>query len=645
MGIEAELLDGVSALLGRRDLSQRQFQDWFGGAADGGPSGDGLFPLTDGAGYTRMVPSPARQMAALESSGALPLQASIDALLHATSADVGSQLALVGVAADGTAKLFTTDLFPARTTAQVDELHSEEFAEWLLCLANGSGQERRVATASLRQSVGNVIDPTHPPYNVVYDYQKAKPVTTVAGSNQITTGDAVFGARDLGKIACVSNGDTTVGALVGYIGQIIDSKNVRLFKDKAFSVPANSNNSQGGWAEMIWGTNCTAGLQAAFDDAEPVGKYARGKVVVLGGTALATQLRFGSISIVGLSPTGTGFAALPVMNGQQPFMADKVDGVYATLRPDAYTLMNFSIHGQRYTQYYSSFRRNLDIRGGMFNGFIRGAPYPVIDGLDISEAQWDGISTAGAFAGRFANVRAFQNAQVGMRMGFWDLNGVNWHAEGNGCCGILSFMPGCNVDLVRLAYNGQDGGTTYIGGGYWPHEYGSQFTECGYGNAWTNLRSQESWSHNICFSGQDPLNATNGGGLKCTIKQATLDDTGNIAPGKNGPKTRLPGVRAMIYCKGASATNNTVDAVGSGQVQQTNYATNAYFDEGNPSGNDIEIRTPGITNAEADWYPGGVVSGQATTTAATARGPWGTSSSSSIATRGNRVEINRQVAP
>lgn len=65
MAIEADLLERLTVLLGRRDLTQTQMSDWFGGAADGGPYGDGIFPLTDSAGYTRKLPSPARIAEAL----------------------------------------------------------------------------------------------------------------------------------------------------------------------------------------------------------------------------------------------------------------------------------------------------------------------------------------------------------------------------------------------------------------------------------------------------------------------------------------------------------------------------------------------------------------------------------------------------
>lgn len=54
------LLDGVAALLGRRDLTQQEYQAWHGGSATGGPDGDGYFPLTDSTGFTRLLPSPAK---------------------------------------------------------------------------------------------------------------------------------------------------------------------------------------------------------------------------------------------------------------------------------------------------------------------------------------------------------------------------------------------------------------------------------------------------------------------------------------------------------------------------------------------------------------------------------------------------------
>lgn len=60
MASQAELLERVSALLGRRDLSQVEFANWIAGTADGGPNGDGRYPLSDSTGFIRMLPSPAK---------------------------------------------------------------------------------------------------------------------------------------------------------------------------------------------------------------------------------------------------------------------------------------------------------------------------------------------------------------------------------------------------------------------------------------------------------------------------------------------------------------------------------------------------------------------------------------------------------
>ena len=181
---------------------------------------------------------------------------------------------------------------------------------------------------------------------------------------------------------------------------------------------------------------------------------------------------------------------------------------------------------------------------------------------------------------------------------------------------------------------------------YLPHEYGSNWTEAGYGNTISNLRMQESWCDSLCFTGVDPLQTSGNRGSKNAFFIGTFDDTGNMVPGQGRSTSGLPGVRAMVYAKGNTCIDNTVEFVtGSGQVKPRNYATNAYWDQGDPSGNHVNIRTPGITNAVDDWYPGGVVSGSTTSTVATARGPWGTSSSSSLGARANIITVNGALAP
>jgi hypothetical protein len=55
----SDLLDAVTALLGRRDLSLQEYQNWMAGSSTGGPGSDGNYPLTDSTGFVRLVACPA----------------------------------------------------------------------------------------------------------------------------------------------------------------------------------------------------------------------------------------------------------------------------------------------------------------------------------------------------------------------------------------------------------------------------------------------------------------------------------------------------------------------------------------------------------------------------------------------------------
>ena len=611
---------------------------WAQGTATGGPNGDGYYPLSVPGGPVVLVPCPAKLAAIAEAGGgsapSSPLTAENIMSLPVLGASKGEEWLPV-VAEDNSLRRMRPNMYAARKTADLDVLSGSEYAEWISCLSS-TGLERKIAISALRKVVGEVIDPTQAPYNVIYDFKKAKPSYCTAGSNVVRTADAVFTQNDVGKFVNVGGGGPN-GALIGYIGQVQDSRHVAIYTDTSFTTPVNATSSAQN--EMVWGTDNTVGLQAAFDAAEVPSIYQTGRVVLIGGFALARSLRFGSIAIVGLGATACGFVALTMPNQSAPFFADKNNGRYSTLRPDAYTLKGFSVIGQRYTTLYSSFRRAVEVRGGGFNNFYRGAPYARIEEIDISESLWDGGMFNGAFAGQFNSIRSFQNSGCGLRMGFWDLNGMNWHTEANGLAGVLSYMPGANVSTVRSSFNGVGAGGHFTGGAYWPHQLGANWTECGFGNTITNLRMQESWGHNLCIASQDPLNYTSTGGQKNAIYLGTFDDTGDITPAGKASKTRLPGVRAMVYMAGTSVKDNNISFVtGAPQVLTTNYATNGYYDDGSTTNNNVSINTPGITNDPADWY-----AGAASDALATNRGPYGTGGSS-ISGRGNNVVINGQVA-
>jgi hypothetical protein len=63
--LPAKLLAGVSQLVGRRTLTQNEYQNWWSGPPTGGPNGDGLYPSTDPAGNVTFNKSPKRIVADL----------------------------------------------------------------------------------------------------------------------------------------------------------------------------------------------------------------------------------------------------------------------------------------------------------------------------------------------------------------------------------------------------------------------------------------------------------------------------------------------------------------------------------------------------------------------------------------------------
>jgi hypothetical protein len=654
-----QLLDKVTALLGRRDLSQTEFAAWFGGAADGGPAGDGLFPLSDSTGFTRMVPSPARQMADVGAGGTISLEGWLK-LNVVTAAEItpATTQIILQTAPGKPPKRGSPYLIAPRKTVDLDVLPPSEFAEWMSCLSS-TGLERKIAVNALTRSFGDIIDPTRPPYNVRFDAQKMKGITITNGSNLIyaefatTNGSqpGKFTQADVGKLAVVSNYGPDNG-IEGFIGQVDpDGKRCRLFTDLTFATPLKASSTRQ-FQEMIWGTDCTAGMQAAVDAAEPHAYEGLGQVVALGGFTMIRRLRFGNVSIVGLSTTSCGFYQLANKNAQDPWIAAKsTGGLYAGgSKPHHFTLRNMTLYAQRYTVPYTSFRRALEITGATFDNTFTGAPYAVLEGIDIYESRYDGFFGDGVFAGFMKDFRVFFSEQCGMRVGFFDLNGLNWHAEGNGWTGIYSTMVGANINLVRCSYNGANASA---GNG---HQHGSNWTEAGNGNTGTNFRLQECWGHSMCITDLDTNGYRNGAGNGNAFYLGTFDDTANTSSmlkpdgSHYADPTNLPDIRAMVMLyktlpqdNYTSCRDNTVNlTTGSPQVRTTNYATNGVGVIGYARNNEITLRTPKLTNTPADWY-----AGAATDRPALARGPWTAKNigADTIGSLGNVVSVNRQIAP
>ncbi|ESQ85393.1 hypothetical protein AEAC466_04300 [Asticcacaulis sp. AC466] len=611
---------------------------WATGVEGGGPNGDGKYPIYDGAGHSVLVACPAQWAA---DGGGLS-QGNIDGL-PVYNSPVASPMVPATVPLPGGGRgLAKFDLFQL-TSAWRQSLVFQSDLSGIQAIfgLTTAGLERQIDLNAIVQVFGGVIDPRKAPYNCKFDFRDYRAFTATAGSSIIESADAnVVTAADLGKEFWLSNVGPN-GCLYGWIGQIIDSRHFRIYTDNTFSTPKTSPNSQA-YLDGMWGTDDTVGIQRAFDDAEPFDHYSRGKVVVMTGIAIVSAVRFGSIAIYGFASQTCGFAQRPENSSTtSPMVADKITGVYASKRPAHYSLINLSFFGQKYCQFYTSFRRCFEIRGGNFGAFYEGAPYGHIENLIFIEAQWEGASLQNAFAGKAYGLQAFSNNWCGIRCGLWDLNGHSWHCEANGHAGILSHMAGANLTNVKCSYNGGSASGTFI------HENSANYTELGVGNSVTNIRVQESWGHGICLSNTDPLSITNNASSKNKFYLGAWDDVGNMGPGHGVRPSSLPSVRAMIYVKGSTTNDNILDFVTgtygisvSGAPPENN-ATHGYFDTGGPQRNIIHLRTPGTTNNPADWYAGRTTPLPAIPagTGAYAPGPWGTDSATSISAR-NEVTVN-----
>lgn len=630
-----ELITKQSLLYDNIFNSVKLYREYQAGTVDGGPNGDGYYPLYDGLGGTYLAPCPRKmeEMAGADAGGlsqpevdalAEFLDSSIEPTIPVTVPDgAGRSLKKIGL------YHFTRRMGPD-LAAQSDLLNVEYIPGFL-----STGQERRIAINAIRQQFGEIIDPTRSPYNVVYDYRKGQGAASMAnGSNVVELNANIsFETNDVGKLIFVGNSNATVGVTGGYIGAILDPKHATIVTTKGGSTPVNATMVASN-QDVIWGTDCTAGIQAAFNDAEPKSIYDKGRIVYITGVCMVTHLEWGSISVVGVAPTNCGFAHIPIQNDQRPMYQDKQTGVYATIKPSYYTHMNLGFFGNQYVQYWNSFRTLFQIYGGLSTNYRDSAPYSYIQNLDCWLAQWNGFHMYGAFAGKADGLRAMFCAQNGIRSGLWDVNGHSWHAEGNGYAGIVDYMAGANLTTLKCSYNGVGGAGAFI------YENGCNYLCLGTGGTITNLRVQESWGPNIVFSSYDPLNAYNNASRRNKFNQITIDDTGNIGAGKGVRPASLPPVRSMILFRGASVQENLIQlTTGEFGVNPAQYATHGYFDMEGPSKNKVVLDTlAGITNDPADWYngngstiPGG--------TGAYVPGPWGTTSFTSIGAR-NVVIIN-----
>lgn len=200
----AELAGEIAAMVAKWAVREDQYDDWLGGSPNGGPNGNGKYPLTDSKGVTRLVENPARLLqllddgvvehaaqivAAIEDDVATARQAAIDAT--AAIAAVGIDRQAVSQAATTVAVQSGESTAAAATATAQAAIATQRAGE-----AAGSA----AAAAEYELSVTTALSTVETTRNIVLEAQAEADTAATAALSSRTAAEAArdiaAGARD-----------------------------------------------------------------------------------------------------------------------------------------------------------------------------------------------------------------------------------------------------------------------------------------------------------------------------------------------------------------------------------------------------------------------------------------------------------------
>ncbi len=587
MSIETEILDGLTNLLGREALALKQFQDWFGGPADGGPNGDGMYPLTDGSGYTRMVPSPDRQILNMGSSGGGSLDPEgVAALPVAPPTDVTPNLQVIGVAPDGSPKRFTTNLFAARRTrdlAQATQLLGDEvLASWSpqrhAALGNGDAQLSVGEIAALIQGVAN----PKIGYGAKGDGRLAYDVSTVRDSDVVESLDGPFSPLDVGKHIWISNAGSNSSSLLNVqIVAYMDAQHIRI------ATPALTSRTR---QFALWGTDDTVAMQNWINDLGGQGSFNFGRAGLLPEGVFITQtLRYGARMVIkgqgrsatslALIPGGTGSAQLQNVNN----------------RVDFPVIRDMTLMGNKFLTGNNKDGLRFTSVPGSDPTLPQTDPYPWFSDLDIDEPGSRGFFHLYRGGGNVQNVIVRQAGYYGIESQGYDMSYQNVSVAAARLTGIYFSRNNSAGNNLRSWYSFFNGTNPYqqnTGGIRDTNSPGNINWEdscnlfLGSPQQITGGRSQESWGPSIVICGRGSY-----------LADTRIDDTGCTYPAHSQGRSTLLSVRAAVMLVGARAHENFVKDlyVTPAVHRDDNYATHAIYSVGSetagyPHSNFVSVR-------------------------------------------------------
>lgn len=651
----AQLTKFMSIAAQRLGDSSRSFSEWAAGTVDGGPEGDGRYPLYDGNESTYLIPCPAK----IAASAGLSYEAFIALTEHTLPfGDVAGPDIMIGTG--GALKRGKLFLFAARRTTDMEPLVSLLSEELIPSVHASTGLERKIAIGEIMRQTMGMVNPLH--YGVKHDCLSTGSQTGFSyenGDDIVECDDPIFYPGCVGKTIQIGGalGGGTAGK--GTILEYIDAYHARV----SFTFTATNSHQYGNF-----GTLNTMAMQNAINACfNPSGPYNYGAILMLPSAAILTGALY-YLPRMGISGHGTRQSRLvryddtfmttagqfPRWDGDMdPFPITKYhdNTYYYPIYPNAYiapyhagsyvpdiaptlcnrmgvdrwgdtwgpddseegpaeigykvdsdlnVFNNFSMDGSRYcaTRYLPGF----EFRGGLFSlhdgnvlpPYNQVDPYLRMRDMEFSLHAGIPFRTFGQCSGLISNIGSYENNLCGYLHQGFDCNISNGYFMGNNGPGIVADGTNTNWTTMKISYNG-DGTLEWYWGG---SESRSNLYIPGIGHNWNNFRAQESYGANVFIKGRGN-----------DFTGCHLDDTGCIYPyhiaNSDGPTIAANmNWLAPAILVGPDADDLRMNDVGMGGLVHVgvNYATHAVYWLKN--GSDLAERTSGrmFTKDISTWF-------------------------------------------
>ncbi|MBK3798649.1 hypothetical protein GAY33_05285 [Azospirillum brasilense] len=297
----AEVVAELMTMVGKWQTREDQYDDWLAGEPDGGPNGDGKYPLTDSKGVTRLVTSPGRLLSLIDDGLLDNVQQVVDMIeddvtAAQQAADKADSAAVTLAAYVASA---SQDRQAAETARDASALSaSAAKASELTSKASETAAAGSASTASAATAVATGARDAALAAKTATEQARdttlaARDVTTAARDMTVQARDVATQARDqavASQTAAAASQARSQDAMSTAVNAAADSVDAKIHAVNAQTVAEQRRNEASGFADTAkaWATNpvgqpVTSGALSAYHWAEQSRTYAQQAQVIAGG--------------------------------------------------------------------------------------------------------------------------------------------------------------------------------------------------------------------------------------------------------------------------------------------------------------------------------------------------------------------------